>query len=63
MAVIREYTVPEGRLSAGARITVRDDCYAGIGAEELARRREAIARIIRKIDMDAQAREREENNP
>ena len=54
MAVVREYTVAGERRGAGARVVVMDDCYSGISAEELARRRMEVARIIRKIDAEAQ---------
>ncbi len=57
MAVIADYTISEGP-AKGARIIIDDACYRGISAEELERRRLEVAREIRKIDMEAQTRER-----
>ena len=58
MAVVRDYVITEDRPSRGAHIVVMDDCYRGISAEELARRRMETARIIRQIDFNAQLRAR-----
>lgn len=38
---------------------MHDDCYAGASAEELARIREDVARVIRRIDFNRQLRELE----
>jgi len=63
MAVVREYTITGKRRGAGARVVVMDDCYRGISAEELARRRLEVARIIRKIDAEAQRSAGQEAQP
>jgi hypothetical protein len=59
VAIVREYTVQGDRPAAGARVIVHDDCYAGASAEELARIREDVARVIRRIDYNRQLRELE----
>ena len=56
MAVIRDYIITEDRLGKGARVIVRDDCYRDASPEELARRRAEAARVIRRIDFNAQLR-------
>ena len=51
MAIVATYKFTEG-LAAGGTVIVRDDCYAGISAEELARRRAEVARAIDAINRD-----------
>ena len=52
MAIVREITAPNG-----VRMRVHDDCYAGISAEELARRKRQISEAILRIDYNWQLRE------
>ena len=53
--VVREYDITEG-LAKGAHVVVHDDCYAGIDAGEIRRRREEVGRAIRRIDFEVQRR-------
>lgn len=60
MAIIRDTIITEDRPAKGARVIVRDDCYRGISAEEMERRRMEVARVIRRIDVAWQMRLREQ---
>ena len=51
MAVVAEF-----KTALGVTVRIRDDCYAGISAEELARRRQQISDVINRIADNAQRR-------
>lgn len=53
MALVKVIHVTEG-LGKGGTVRIFDDDYAGISAEELRRRRDAIALEIWKIDQEHQ---------
>lgn len=52
MAIVKDYIAPNG-----VRVRVDDDCYAGISAEELARRKREVSEAILAIDRAVQLRE------
>lgn len=52
MAIVKDYIAPNG-----VRVRVDDDCYAGISAEELARRKREVSEAILAIDRSVQLRE------
>ena len=47
------------RCANGGTVLIADDCYAGLSAEELERRRRAISRAILEIDRKCQLIERQ----
>lgn len=53
MAVVKEMKV------CGATVRIHDDCYRGIGAEEMQRRRDALNRVISQIWYNRALRELE----
>lgn len=51
MACVREFTS-----KLGVKVRIMDDCYAGISAEELKRRRQHISDVINRIADNIQHR-------
>ena len=51
MALVREFVT-----KLGVTVRIMDDCYAGISAEELARRRRQISDAINRIADNIQRR-------
>lgn len=52
MALVRELVT-----SNGVHVKIFDDCYAGISAEELERRKRKLSETILRVDRNIQLRE------